>query len=224
MVQLLEISIMKHLQLLFIIAILCFGCSNEKKESDQSAATTIDTLTAKKPQSAIGSKFSLQDSIKATGIQVLSLLKHKKYEELSMYFAEDGVRFSPYGHIDTLKCKKLNATDFMEAINKNWVLTWGNLDGTGAPIKLTVKNYLNKFVYNADYLDAEAVGFDEVIKKGNSLLNLETLYPKHHFIDYHFSGFEQKNQGMDWTSLKLVFEKQQGEYFLVAVVHDQWTI
>lgn len=104
------------------------------------------------------------------------------------------------------------------------MLTWGNYDGTGDPIKLTVPAYLKKFVYNADYLTAEAVGFDEVMKQGNSRNNLTELYPNHHFIDYHFSGFEQKNKGMDWTSLRLVFEKENGQYFLVAIIHDQWTV
>ena len=43
------------------------------------------------------------------------------------------------------------------------------------------------------------------------------------FIDYHFSGFDQKLNGMDWVSLRLVFEKQNGQYFIVAIIHDQWT-
>ena len=62
------------------------------------------------------------------------------------------------------------------------------------------------------------------MKQGNSVNNLKEIYPNRHFIDYHFSGFDQKLKGMDWTSLRLVIEKQNGEYFLVAVIHDQWTI
>ncbi len=29
---------------------------------------------------------------------------------------------------------------------------------------------------------------------------------------------------MDWCSLRLVFEKWGAQYYLVGVVHDQWTI
>jgi len=130
----------------------------------------------------------------------------------------------PYGFIDTAKHKKLSREDFLEAINKKWVLTWGSYDGTGEPIKLTVNQYLAKFVYNADYLNAEADAFDTVINQGNSINNIQKIYPNHHFIDYHFSGFEQQSKGMDWTSLRMVFTKEDGQYFIVAIIHDQWTI
>jgi hypothetical protein len=29
---------------------------------------------------------------------------------------------------------------------------------------------------------------------------------------------------MDWRSLRLVFEEQGGSWYLVGIVHDQWTI
>jgi hypothetical protein len=215
---------MKHpILLLIIIAFFC-SCGNNKQESKQPSSTSPDTSIKAATAPAPTDGISQQDSVKATGRQVLVFLKARNYTELIKYFSNDGVFFSSYGYLDTTKSKKLTPSDFLESIAKNWVLTWGNLDGTGEPIKLTVKNYLKKFVYNADYLNAEAVGYDEIIKKGNTQINLETVYPNHHFIDYHFSGFDQKNEGMDWTSLKLVFEKQDGQYFLVAIIHDQWTI
>jgi hypothetical protein len=212
---------MKKLLFLFAITLLFFGCVNDQKEDKKIAPAVV---TKPKPQAADTDGINQQDSIKATGRQVLLFLKAKNYPELIKYFSSDGVLFSPYGNIDTLKNKKLMPSAFLEAIQKNWVLTWGSFDGTGDPIKLTIKDYLKKFVYNADYFNPEAVGFDEILKKGNSIDNLKEIYKKNHFIDYHFSGFDQKLDGMDWTSLRLVFEKQNGQYFLVAVVHDQWTI
>jgi hypothetical protein len=29
---------------------------------------------------------------------------------------------------------------------------------------------------------------------------------------------------MDWQSLRLVFEETAGNWYLVGIVHDQWTI
>jgi len=29
---------------------------------------------------------------------------------------------------------------------------------------------------------------------------------------------------MDWRSLKLVFKEKDGNWYLVGVVHDEWTI
>ena len=202
-----------------VLAVLLFiGCNNGKRdieESTKASTAAIDTLR---------NSITERDSITAIGREVLVLLKARNYNELVKYFSSEGVLFSPYAYIDKTNSKTLTADDFLTSIGKKWILTWGNHDGTGKPIKLTIPQYLTEFVYNADYLNAEAVGYDQIMKEGNSINNLQSIFPNHHFIDYHFSGFDQKNEGMDWTSLKLVFEKQDAQYFLVAVIHDQWTI
>ncbi len=210
---------MKNLLFLSCLVLIISSCGNNKQEKDPVKDTVLTTTAAPKTV-----EFVEKDSLMAIGEQVLLSLKNNNFEELGKYISEDGMRFSPYGYIDTTAGKKLTPDDFLNAINKKWILTWGSYDGTGDPIKLTVADYVKKFVYNADYLNAEAVGYDEVMKQGNSINNLKEIYPNHHFIDYHFSGFDQKAKGMDWTSLRLVFEKVNGEYFLVAVIHDQWTI
>lgn len=212
---------MKRLILLALIIPIFITCTSDKNGKKQTPVT--DTIAqALSPQDDGG--LSQQDSIKATGRQVLTFLARKNYSELIKYFSSEGVRFVPYGFIDTSATKMLSPDDFLESINKKWTLTWGSYDGTGEPIKLSVPAYLKKFVYNADYLNAEATGYDASIKQGNSINNIKEIYPNHHFIDYHFSGFEQKNNGMDWTSLILVFEKENGQYFLVAIIHNQWTV
>jgi len=215
--------VMKRLIPLTLLLFVFWGCNNPKENKKELPAPTVDTSSKVEPPKDQDG-LSQQDSIKATGRQILVFLNEKNYPELAKYFSSEGVLFSPYGFIDTAKSKRLTPDDFLESINKKWILTWGSYDGTGEPIKLLVANYLKKFVYNADYLNAEAIGFDQVMKQGNSLNNLKTIYPNHHFIDYHFSGFDQKNNGMDWTSLRLVFDKTDGQYFLVAIIHDQWTI
>lgn len=214
---------MKRLILFSLIILFFAACNSDKQNKEKTAVAVADTVKKELPADD-GDGLSQQDSIKATGRQVLNFIKDNNYPELIKYFSIDGVRFSPYGYIDTANTKKLTPEDFLTSINKKWTLTWGSYDGTGDPIKLTVPAYLKKFVYNADYVNAEAVGYNAVMKQGNSTNNIKELYPNRHFIDYHFSGFDQKNKGMDWTSLRLVFEKEDGQYFLVAIVHDQWTV
>ncbi len=212
---------MKRLILIISSTLLLSACTSEQKNKIET--DTTDTLELVEP-TEVATNLSQQDSIKATGTQVLTFLKQQNYQELSKYFSPSGVRFVPFSYIDTATAKKLTAEDFLTALEKKWVLTWGAFDGTGDPIKLTIPAYLKKFAYNADYLNAEATAYDAVIKQGNSINNIKEIYPNHHYIDYHFSGFDQKHEGMDWTSLRLVFEKRDGQYFLVAIIHDQWTI
>lgn len=209
---------MKRLSLFYLLIVLLYSCSNETEKKDEN--TLVDTTVIVNNGN---DGLSQQDSITATATQALTLLKSKNYIELVKYFSNDGVLFSPYGYIDQSSSKKLLGDDFLNAINNKQSFKWGSYDGTGDPIQLTVQSYLDKFVYTADFLNAEAVGFDEIIKQGNSINNFKEIYPNHHFIDFHFSGFDQKYNGMDWASLRLVLEKQNGQYFIVAIIHDQWT-
>lgn len=117
----------------------------------------------------------------------------------------------------------MSKASFLKLVEEKGSVIWGNYDGSGDVIRLTAQQYLEKFVYNADYLHAEKIGYDQIIGKGNSLNNLNEIFPKHPFIEYHFSGFDKKYSGMDWTSLRLVFKQYQSNYYLVAVIHDQWT-
>jgi hypothetical protein len=213
---------MRQFILLFLWLAVCCSCQNDSHKTE--AISVKDSVSDSLPARQIPTeKLSQRDSLQAIGRQVLLLIKSQNYPELVKYFANEGVLFSPYSYIDPAKSKKLDPEDFLTSINKKWLLTWGNFDGTGDPIKLTVVDYLKEFVYNADYLNAEAIGYDKVMQEGNSHNNIQEIYPKHHFIDYYFSGFDQKNKGMDWTSLRLVFQRENNDYTLVAVIHDQWT-
>ncbi|WP_052266055.1 hypothetical protein [Pedobacter kyungheensis] len=200
---------MRCLSILIIAVLLITGCN--RKENKTVRAEKIQRVTQ-------------QDSIEAIGLKALTALQTKDYEAFAALFhPTEGVRFSPYGFIDPTH-KQVLAKDFLEAINRNWILTWGNVDGSGEAIKIRVKAYIEKFVYNADYMHAPQKSYDSIIGKGNSIDNLKDTYPQLHFTEYHFKGFDEKYRGLDWTSLRFVFKKYNNAYYLVAVIHDQWTV
>lgn len=195
------------------------GCNSnrEQKISPEVVAKTDTVPTVP----VIINKDSL---LVSTGQEILMLLKNKHYDRLVNYFAPgDSVHFSPYGFIGS-GTQTLTAKDFMADLSSNKKINWGTYDGSGEPIELSLKEYLEKFVYNADFLNAEKTGIDKFIGSGNSLNNLKNIYPDARFIEYHFSGFDKKFGGMDWTSLRLVFKEKDNAFFLQAIVHDQWTI
>ena len=43
-------------------------------------------------------------------------------------------------------------------------------------------------------------------------------------MEYHFPGIDPKFEGMDWRSLRLVFEQKNCTWYLVGIIHAQWTI
>lgn len=212
---------MRHICTIFISALMLgiTGCNQYNKEADSSLST--DTL---KQEFAVEPEAD-EETLTTIASEILTTLKAKDYKAFASYFhPTEGVLFSPYGYIDVKSAKKISKAQFMKFIEEHGSVNWGNYDGTGDPIKLTAQQYLAKFVYNADFLNAEKTAYNNIIGKGNSPNNLSELYPKLPFIEYHFSGFDKKYSGMDWTSLRLVFKQHQSSYYLVAVVHDQWTI
>jgi hypothetical protein len=134
-----------------------------------------------------------------------------------------GVRFSPYAYVrqqDLVFGAPL--LDALLADETRYL--WGVYDGSGEPIELAFADYYEESVYDQDFANAEAVAYDEVLGRGNTTNNIREFYPHGVSVEYHFSGFDPQYAGMDWVSLRLVFEEWDGAWYLVGLVHDEWTI
>lgn len=155
--------------------------------------------------------------------QVLISIKAKDYKKLAdLIHPTLGVRFSPYAYIDTTT-NLFSRKRLLQEFNTQNKLYWGEHDGSGDTILLTVDSYFSQFVYNADFLNAEKTSLNKMIGGGNSLNNLESVYKGCDFTESYFSGFDKKYEGMDWCCLRLVFKKYLDKFYLIAIVHDQWT-
>jgi len=159
-----------------------------------------------------------------TAEQIVVLLRDKNYTELSQYISAQGVRFSPYSFIDTVADVLATREDLLNDEWHNTTRMWGNYDGSGDPIEATFDDYSAEFIYDVDFSDAHKVNIDTTMGIGNTLDNLEEIYPNKSYVEFYFSGFDPQYDGMDWRSLRLVFEAIEGNYFLVAIVHGEWTI
>ncbi len=158
--------------------------------------------------------------------QVLTIIKDKRYKDLVAYIhPESGVRFSAYAFVDTAGDLRFTKTSWLKALEKPGTLfNWGSYDGSGDVIMLSISDYFGKFVYDVDFLNVERVSVNEMIGGGNSLNNLEAVYKNSDFTESYFPGSDQKLEGMDWRTLRLVFKQLKGKYYLTGIVHDQWTI
>lgn len=158
---------------------------------------------------------------------VIQALKTQDTKSLADVVHPDfGLRFSPYGNIRTGKDGDLvfTASEIGGLFADKTVRTWGAYDGSGNPIDLTFAGYYQKFVYDVDFATAPNIGYNEVLGQGNTLVNTTEVYPDAAFVEFHFDGFDPKYGGADWRSLRLVFENKDGVWYLVGIVHDQWTI
>ncbi|RZK49037.1 MAG: hypothetical protein EOO99_07825 [Pedobacter sp.] len=206
---------------IMVIVFVFSACIRDKKVDPALSDTSQTAIIQASPKAE---KYTKADTVKAVGQEVILAFERKDYTELVKYFSTKGVLFSPYANLAPRKQVKLTGEEFLAAIKSKQVYKWGEYDGTGEEIKLTLADYLQKFVTKAPFSEAEAISFDAVMKKGNTIDNIWKIFPEAHYVEYHFSGIDPQYEGMDWTSLRLVFECIDDEYYLVAVVQDQWTV
>lgn len=169
--------------------------------------------------------YSLSDNIYISGINVVNILKDRDMDSLSDFIHPDkGLRFTPYTYVQINENLVFQANQIQDAFNSLNLLNWGFYDGSGDPISLSFEDYYDVFVYDVDFANPEQIGHNIVIGTGNTTDNAADAYPDASFLEFYFSGFEPEYQGIDWKSLKLVFEFHQGSWYLVGIVHGQWTI
>ncbi len=218
---------MKRLFIIVIpVIVLIIACkSKTNKTENQPGETPVENKTDTTHTQGIppASKDSMLLQLTT---QVLTIIKNKNYAGLANFIDPvNGVRFSPYGYIDTVNHLKFSKTKIIEQAGKakQDKFVWGFFDGSGDSINKTLDEYLKRFVYDVDFLHAEKRAVNKFIGSGNSLNNLRAIYPGCAFTESHFSGFDKKYGGMDWKTLRLVFKESNGKYWLVGIVHDEWT-
>lgn len=211
------------LPLLFMLALLT-SCNNQQSQSKSEAQTedTVATVVKENTQTAVKDADSSQIELTKT---ILKLLKSKNYKGLAQYIHPvKGIRLSPYGYVNVNEDMIIRAEQIDNMSKDPQTKVWGTYDGTGDTIQLSFKEYFDKFVYDVDFLNAEYLSVNRSLAQGNSLNNISEIYPGATFTESYFSGFDKRYDGMDWRALRLVFEKHASKHYLVAVIHDQWTI
>jgi hypothetical protein len=163
--------------------------------------------------------------IEATSEQVIDAISNKDIAALSEFVHPDkGLRFTPYTFV-SLETDIVFSKDEMKGFFEDTEeYLWGHYDGTGDEIKLTPSKYYESYIYSEDFKNAPEIGYNEVLSFGNALENQFEVYESPIVVEYYFPGFDEQYEGMDWRSLRLVFEEYADGWKLVGIIHNQWTI
>jgi hypothetical protein len=174
---------------------------------------------------------SLDEQVVVRAHQIVQALRDGDWAAVARrVHPEKGVRFSPYAYVEAGpegsedQDLRFQAEEIEALAAGRAVYRWGRYDGSGEPIDLTFAQYVDRFVYDADFAQPHVVGYGERVGQGNTIDNISEVYPDAVTVEYHFTGFDAQYMGMDWRSLRLVLEQEGGAWYLVAVVHDEWTI
>ena len=238
----------KKIVLFFVLMILLAACSVVEEPTPTEIAATdiqepqtgypIETETeeptdqgypVETPTEAQGTDYPVTTEteapdLRATAELVINALAEEDMEMVANFVhPERGVRFSPYAFVRE-EHQVFMPEELPDLVGSEEVYIWGNYDGTGEPIELEFEEYYEEFIYSSDFADPEQMAVNERLGQGNTINNIDEFYPEASFVEYHFSGFEEEFEGMDWESLRLVFVQEDGAWWLVGVVHDEWTI
>ena len=135
-----------------------------------------------------------------------------------------GIRFSPYAYVNVKQDMVRKASQMRTFFRTTRRYLWGSYDGSGEPIDLTPAAYYKRFIYEHDFAKAKQIGYNKTLGQGNTPHNSGQVYPGATIVEYHFPGFDPQYGGMDWRSLRLVFERKGNVWYLVGVIHAEWTI
>lgn len=214
---------LKKIVLMASLLISMFFLSSCGLIQGENAADPTPTLTPT-VQPTQTTQATQPPTLQETGEKVIRALAEKDLGAVAEYVhPEMGVRFSPYAYVrQEHQVFTIGELSKLEGAGETFL--WGRYDGTGDPIELTFDEYYDEFVYSADFANAESTAVNVRIGQGNTINNIQEFYPGSSFMEYHFSGFEAQYEGMDWESLRLVFIQEDSTWYLVGIVHDEWTI
>jgi len=166
-----------------------------------------------------------EKAIKETAAKMIKALSSKDADTIAdLVHPTQGVRFTPYTNVSLENDLVFSQKEMRSFFQDQKVYLWGYYDGSGEPINLTPSQYYEKFVYAEDYINSKQVGYNQVLSSGNALENQFEVYSNPIVVEYYFPGFNPEYDGMDWRSLRLVFESYKNEWKLVGIINNQWTI
>jgi hypothetical protein len=156
--------------------------------------------------------------------RLILIIKGGYMDELSSFVSPKyGLRLSPYANIKGSD-QVLSQAEMVKFFTDTSTYRWGIYDGSGLPINLTPSAYYKRFIYDVDFAAAQQVSYNRIIGTGNTPNNQFQFYPNAIIVEYYYTGTDPQYQGMDWRSLRLVFNEDGGVWYLTGIIHDQWTI
>jgi len=179
------------------------------------------------PSGPLARQLSAADAEAAVGVLVRDTLAAFKKRDgpalAALAHPSKGVRFSPYAYIQATNVT-LMAAQLANAFTDPTKRRWGITDGKGDPIILTFADYTGTYIYARDFASSSQTAFNKTIGAGNTIDNTADAYPNAILFEAYDPGPDPQMKDFEWQCVRLLFERSSDRWFLVSVVHGEWTI
>jgi hypothetical protein len=211
-----------------ILALFVVSCGSLTSALPSPSSTAVTSAAASAAPSGPGRSLSSADAQRLVGSRVAATLDALKRRDGAALAAvahpTKGVRFTPYPFVAAARDVVLARSDLMNAYADTKTRTWGVTDGKGDPITLTFSDYNARYVYSRDFASAAKTSYNKPIGSGNSIDNTADVYPNAALFEAYDPGPDPTMESVRWQSLRLLFEADGATWYLVGVVHGEWTI
>ncbi len=206
----------------FLVAVpviaFCIGARYQEVKDSDFIIVPVQNI------SIVNEKSNESKDVESVAKEVLLALKNKDYATLENLTSSQGLSWNEYPTLDLSK-NDISKAEISNIPTNSQKYLFGYTDGKGDPINLTIAEYLSKWIYNADYLNADEIGINKILDGGTNSMN--TILEKagnRTVVAFYFKGFDPKFGGLDWTTLYLVFDLENDEYKLRGIAKNNWTI
>lgn len=191
------------------VVLTCWACQGER----QASGPDLSLLTAPGSRVQIPARAQIAvEALRDRDMQTLSQLTHP----------QQGLRFTPEVYVEPFQ-PVFPAAAVAGLLEDATSYTWGVADGSGDTIRGTFAAYYPRYVYDLDFAGADSVYYNEAHQWGNRTNNARQVYPGAVLVEYYFPAVNTAAMGLDWRALRLVFLPYEGDWYLVGVIHAQWT-
>ena len=137
---------------------------------------------------------------------------------LAEYVGPNGLLLSPDGFVSNDDVV-LSADDIAMSGPSR---IWGVEAGSGASIEMTVDDYFEWLRGSTALTSTEVTSYDAVVGQGSTINNIDQFFPGSSTVEYHHGGTSYYG-GLDWESVRFVFDLGGDAPVLLAIVSDAWT-
>jgi len=156
--------------------------------------------------------------------EIINLLQSHDFEGLGeLVHPTKGVRFSPYSFIEPETDIVFSAEKWRMLTSSADIRQWGYFAGSGEEIELSFADYFDRFVMDRNFAEVKVTRFNETEISGNTFDNSFEVYPNAIIVEFHNPDSALEDGSNDWRSLRLAYELYDHKWYLVGVIHDEWT-
>jgi len=202
---------------LLLITLTATGCQSASESIENTNSHTMSS------PSTVASTDISQQTLRQQALRIQRALANKDFSRITNdIHPTHGVRFSMYAYVRPESDKVFSRTQYEQYLSQSNIrFTWGEKDGTGDLLIMSLPTYLDTWVDSKTFHNAR-ISTNKTSNNSNSINNLKEIYPQVEVVEFYYNGTEAY-AGMDWRVLRLVFDEYQGKRYLIAVISDQWT-